>query len=99
MILIDFDRMIKEKEYDNLVYTNDFAHSYIAPEAVDADSIPTIQSDIYSIGQMIYYIFTEKNPNNTIDSIQFQIEDLEKQFPIMQQLYKKCIEKNLNQLR
>ena len=54
VILIDFDRMIKEKEHDNLVYTNDFAHGYIAPEAVDVDSIPTIQSDIFSIGQMIY---------------------------------------------
>ena len=53
--IIDFDRMI---DNDNDQHTTDFSLTFAAPE-INKNEF-TDKNDIYSIGQMIYYIMCEK---------------------------------------
>ena len=59
--IIDFDNMIKFTETtDNEQHTLGFSTVYVAPEAEQGKVC--YANDIYSLGQMIYYIFNEKDP-------------------------------------
>ena len=84
--IIDFDRMVKMSDmnsYDE--HTADFQTVYVAPE-VNLGEID-FKNDIYSIGQMIYYIMNEKKPcsdNNSMND--------EKLFSI----YKRCTDNDRN---
>lgn len=57
LVLIDFDRMIKNDI--NFIHTTYFSSDFIAPEI--KSGICNNKSDIYSIGKMIYYILNEEN--------------------------------------
>lgn len=59
-VLIDFDKMIYIDTYDK-TKTIDFASPYAAPEICD-NSPFTYKSDIFSLGKVIYFIFTGKDP-------------------------------------
>lgn len=60
-VLIDYDRMISPKDYDKTM-TIDFASPYIAPE-IPKEHPFTYKSDFYSLGKLLYFIFTGKDPN------------------------------------
>lgn len=63
VVLIDFDRMIENKENNNDDNaTKDFGSIYIAPEIINGENY-SLSADIYSIGIMIYFILYEKSPN------------------------------------
>lgn len=56
-VLIDFDRMITSKHG---LFSCEFAMYYSAPE-INSDNA-TSKCDIYSLGQIIYFIMKCKNP-------------------------------------
>ncbi|KAK8871640.1 hypothetical protein M9Y10_007377 [Tritrichomonas musculus] len=60
IVLIDFDSMInydRRNEIDKSKFTTDFSSVFVAPEINRTESgIPSYQSDVYSLGQMISFI-------------------------------------------
>ena len=70
VVLIDFDRMIKEEVVDD-DSTKDFAHFYIAPEVTSEGCKYTNKADSYSLGLLIYYIFFEREPIYKSESFNF----------------------------
>ena len=62
VFIIDFDNMIKYPiDTANNEYTKDFSSVFVSPEVNIGKT--SYKSDIYSIGQMIYYIIKEKYPD------------------------------------
>ena len=59
VVLIDFDRLLYKGEIDFNVTTQNFGHSFVAPEIYDEFSY---EVDVYSLGMIIYFIFSEKVP-------------------------------------
>ncbi|KAK8842949.1 hypothetical protein M9Y10_025815 [Tritrichomonas musculus] len=56
--LIDFDRMIKSSSINsNQNITDNFSEAYIAPEILNGESF-SYKSDIYSLGKVIEFIFS-----------------------------------------
>ena len=81
MVLIDFDRMIRDSKNPN--FTADFQTVFMAPEVYSGDS--SYKSDIYSLGMIMYYIMSGKMPNNNQE---LEIDDLpEKFFQIQKMIY------------
>ena len=62
------------KDYENLTkqgYSSVQGYgniNYVAPEQQDKLSAATKRSDVYSLGKLLYFILTGKNPRNTKDS-------------------------------
>lgn len=81
IILIDFDRMIKEKNDGD--FTRDLGDIYAAPEI---ENKPVLKSDIYSLGKVVYFILFEREP------FESQITELAKSHPMLYSIYKKCTE-------
>ena len=79
IFIIDFDRMIdiNHRSKDE-INTIDFSSSYFDPE-INLGKI-SFSNDIYSIGQIIYFIMNNENPNK--QNIRFQNEKLEKIYEI-----------------
>ena len=70
--IIDFDRMVHIKDIKrDETNTNDFSTVYAAPE-VNTNNF-SFKCDIYSLGQLMYFIMKEKAPNyeNKIDKNEF----------------------------
>lgn len=93
-ILIDFDRMVSYDDIKNSEdvlsdYSGYFMHAYAAPE-VGTDINYSYACDIFSLGQMIYYIIEGKHPINVNLNNSF-IE-----FPKLKDIFKKCTEKFQN---
>lgn len=91
-VLIDFDRMIIQN--NNYNGTVDFFHQYVAPEIIHNNQF-SFESDIYSIGLLIYYITLEKEPVISIDEVtkypkDFPFNDLHSQYPLLQEICEKC---------
>ena len=86
-VLIDFDRMIKEDI--NGDYTKDLSSPFLAPEISTGYS--TTKSDIYSIGQMIYYIINENYPDNESPNI------LINKYPDLKKIYDQCTNENIKE--
>ena len=91
-ILIDFDRMIIQN--NNYNGTVDFFHQYVAPEIIHNNQF-SFESDIYSIGLLIYYIILEKEPIISYDEVTkypkyFPFNDLHSQYPLLQEICEKC---------
>ena len=88
LFLIDLDRMINMAQFnkDN-GFTVDFQSSYIAPEIYNGDI--SFKNDIYSIGQMIYYIINENDPNE-------QKIRIGKKYKEIEEIYEKCIKIDQN---
>lgn len=66
VFIIDFDRMVNlsnicKEDNDR---TNDFSSVFVAPEV--NNNVISLKNDIYSIGQLIYYIVYEEYPKNPI---------------------------------
>lgn len=81
-ILIDLDRMIDLKiPNDNVDFTKSFCHVFIAPEVNNGQI--TVKNDIFSIGQMIYYILFKTNPNDNC------LKSFEKK-PELLPIYEQC---------
>lgn len=60
IVLIDFNRMMKApKEDTDDNFTQDFGHSYIAPE-INYTSKLTFSSDIFSLGEIISFLFNDE---------------------------------------
>lgn len=57
-IIVDFDRIIKESEIEGENMTANFTGNFFAPEI--------IQSQHYSIGELLYYIIKEEESSNLI---------------------------------
>ncbi|KAK8896769.1 hypothetical protein M9Y10_014686 [Tritrichomonas musculus] len=88
VFLIDFDRMIKvSNETFNESHTNDFQHAFVAPE-VNYEYI-SYGNDIYSLGQMIYYIINEKLPKTT------NVSDDEFSNSNIQEIFNKCTKESI----
>ena len=92
-ILIDFDRMIisdgiKDK---NVLsdYSGYFFHIYASPEISRGDPY-SFECDIYSLGQMIYYIIMEQRPDEQI----LKINDPFDGFPKLKDIYNECTKTN-----
>ena len=67
IFLVDFDRMMKiddKTEYDQC--TKDFSSSFVDPEVNNGNI--SFANDVFSIGQMIYYIINEENPSLQINN-------------------------------
>ena len=81
IILIDFDRMIKNPlivDYSlNKIneYTKDFDHEFVDPEMIKNNSIPSFKNDIYSIGKIISFILTGKSQNMNEDKFKSLINN------------------------
>ena len=62
IVLIDFDRMIKKsqntEEYNKEYFTNDFNSQYNDPNINCYNQPPSFENDIYSIGRIICFLFT-----------------------------------------
>ncbi|MGR1788467.1 protein kinase domain-containing protein, partial [Salmonella enterica] len=62
------------KDYENLTkqgYSSVQGYgniNYVAPEQQDKLSAATKRSDVYSLGKLLYFILTGKNPRNARDS-------------------------------
>ncbi|KAK8883485.1 hypothetical protein M9Y10_042577 [Tritrichomonas musculus] len=76
LVLIDFNRMIKLSNEG--IQTNDFTAGFSAPEIQFGKA--TEKSDVYSLGQMIYFIINEEIPQK------------EKKFKKMEIKYQKIYE-------
>lgn len=59
ILLIDFDRMI-DVDSQQAEFTRYFGTDFTAPEIANENIIPSVKSDIYSLGKMIFYIFFEE---------------------------------------
>ncbi|KAK8837097.1 hypothetical protein M9Y10_037150 [Tritrichomonas musculus] len=87
-VIIDFDRIIFDTENKGEDTTANFGGNYIAPEVVLKEQFST-KADIYSIGQLIYYIFKEEEPKSShpnlfepeLSEISEIIEDCTKEEP------------------
>ena len=74
LVLIDFDRLLNDRSISSKTnYTHEFSSIY-APNESDSNHISS-KWDIYSLGQMMYFIMNEKDPNisgsNEISSEEF----------------------------
>lgn len=49
----------KLSEDFEIQYTNDFNNPFTDIEITEKGKIPSFYNDIYSIGKMLYYIFTD----------------------------------------
>ncbi|WP_283699971.1 AAA domain-containing protein [Clostridium perfringens] len=60
--LIDFTKckLNYKNENDSFIFKN--LSTYTAPELIDNFKSATIQSDLYSLGAIIYFLFTSQNP-------------------------------------
>ena len=89
LVLIDFDRMITNNHNDELVFTADLNSPFLAPELKVKNYVPSFENDIYSIGRIIYYIFTgDKN---------FIIDELQQKYPAIFDILKQCCNENPNE--
>lgn len=91
-VLIDFDRMIEYNDsFSEQIHTVDFSHVYSAPEITETNF--SYECDIYSIGQMIYFIMNEKNPKigNDLNSGDFR------SFGDMKEMYINCTKREVNE--
>lgn len=68
--------------------TFDFGTQFIAPEINNSTTL--FESDIYSIGQLIYYIINEKRPNDKVA----KEELFSKSNKNIEIIYKLCTENN-----
>lgn len=94
VVLIDFDRMIRLENANDDERTKNFDSDYIAQEIIANKSF-SIEADIYSLGLLIYFIFSEKS---------FKIEHgkkpklnylyFDKNFQYLKQICNQCIEIN-----
>lgn len=93
IVLIDFDRMVPYDENSNEeIHTSIFNSFYAAPEVLKGKY--SYASDIYSLGQLIYYILKDSKPNDNSldiygDIMQFYdkcIKNDEKERPLISQL-------------
>ena len=101
IVLIDFDSMInydRRNEIDKSKFTTDFSSVFVAPEINRTESgIPSYQSDVYSLGQMISFILTEILPSEeriTNDNNTTQNNELNEILLNDNQLFKRCIEED-----
>jgi len=104
--LLDFG-ISKSAEKNNNEYTGTSANSqmgtpmYMSPEQINDSSSVTNQSDIYSIGVVLWCMVTGKKPYDDSSISTFQIfskivnETLEPTNSIFQKIIDKCTEKNL----
>lgn len=75
LVLIDFDRMIKINERSS---DSNFT-VYFEPNFSDPDvnkGIVSYYNNIYSLGKMIYFIITEREPTQEIDELKFNDNEL-----------------------
>ena len=88
IFIIDFDNMIKYTE-KNEIRTGNFQNVFQAPEVHDCQI--SCKSDIYSIGQMIYYIVNKKLPNkNPLQNL----SDFSK-YPDIKNIYNLCTNEDI----
>ena len=87
IVLIDFDRMIEDDKEE--MQTIDLSSNFIAPEIGEGESYKS--SDIYSIGQIIYFLFIEEN---LLDETNTNFDDQE-----IQNIYLKCTKENQKKLK
>lgn len=81
VVIIDFDRIITKKgQENNESNTINFASVFCAPEISLANFDE--KCDIYSIGQMIYYLLNEETPNLSTTT-NFKFDEIS-------EIYKKC---------
>jgi serine/threonine protein kinase len=104
--LLDFG-ISKSNERNNNEYTGTSANAqmgtpmYMSPEQINDSSSVTNQSDIYSIGVVLWCMVTGKKPYDDSSISTFQIfskivnESLEPTNSIFQPIIDKCTEKNL----
>ena len=104
--LLDFG-ISKSAEKNNSDYTGTSVNAqmgtpmYMSPEQIDDSSTVTNQSDIYSIGVVLWCMVTGKKPYDDSSISTFQIfnkvvnESLEPTHSIFQPIIDKCTEKNL----
>ncbi|KAK8841799.1 hypothetical protein M9Y10_026748 [Tritrichomonas musculus] len=84
VVLIDFDRMVPFDEQTNKgIHTRCFQSDYAAPEVIQGRY--SLASDIYSLGQMMFYIMMNKMP--TVENYY----ELKENDEFLYQLYQQCI--------
>ena len=87
-VLIDFDRMVLNDEInDEKQRTIDFNSIFAAPEINYGEVI--FENDIYSIGQIIYFIINEKSPSHSKKTKIFE-KNIE-----FRQIYYRCTSENI----
>ncbi|KAK8835991.1 hypothetical protein M9Y10_040188 [Tritrichomonas musculus] len=98
IILIDFDRLINEKvvETNNPEsFTHYFDFTFAAPEICMEGINPSIKSDIYSIGMIIYYLIMEEYPDNLNENERLHL-DFKNKYPDLYDIFCKCTEKDID---
>lgn len=94
VVLIDRDRMT-EKSDQNICgsITRTLFHIYLAPEIQSSDEF-SYESDIYSLGLLIYYIIMEKDPEIKYDSefnpVVISFDQFPKEFSELKRMCKLC---------
>ena len=86
LVLIDFDRMLIEKDKQN---SKDLSTIYIAPEVYESKRY-SYEVDIYSLGLIIYFIVMEKGAPKELHSRNI-FEDFSEDFYEMKQIFQNCI--------
>ena len=86
LVLIDFDRMLIEKDEQN---SKDLSTIYIAPEVYESKRY-SYEVDIYSLGLIIYFIVMEKGAPKELHSRNI-FEDFSEDFCEMKQIFQNCI--------
>lgn len=88
-ILIDFDRMINSDDIKDKNVLSDyqgyFTHIFAAPE-IGNEQTYSYECDIYSLGQMIYYIIMEQRSNEQKPKTNDPFDE----FPKLKDMYNKC---------
>ena len=91
IILIDFDRMIN---INDIPKTQNFGSYYAAPEITnnkDSNTKLSYQSDIYSLGKIIYYIMTNENPPDNVNEDDIK---LFRENSLLLNIYHRCVKEN-----
>lgn len=88
LILIDLDHMINNNDPNENITISSYSKNYSAPES-DEGKVSN-KSDIYSLGQVIYFIMHKKDPS---PNMQMNESDF-KNYPIMKRIYQMCSNEN-----
>lgn len=83
LILIDLDRMVKKSDGIQNINLNDLSGDYLSPELFNGSKY-SYETDIYSLGKIIFYLFKKEFKSDNIPQNLIQIY----------KLYMNCIDTN-----